>query len=401
MTVIPAAPGRPFAPSSNVAFLKESATIAVSNRAKALRTQGRDIIDLGVGEPDFPTPAPIIAAAKQALDDGATRYTATEGILPLRQAIARDATALSADNFTIDPSEIVVSNGTKQTLFNACFVLFGEGDDVLVPAPAWTSYYELVALSKANVVPVEGDPALGLKVTAELLAKAATPATKGLILNSPCNPTGSVHTRQELTDILQLADERGWWVISDEIYRRISYVGEVTSALAVAPSRDRLVVVDGVAKSYAMTGWRIGWSVAPKAVTQAMIALQSHATSNAGTPSQHAALAALTIGPLIEASIHAMVGEFRERRDACLAVLADEPRIECVRPDGAFYLFLKIGGDTTAFATRLLEDHGVAVVPGAAFMAPDWIRMSYATRQALAVEVVRRIVALWRSMHHG
>jgi aspartate aminotransferase len=394
----------PFAPSSNISFLKESATIAVSARAKALKAEGRDVIDLGVGEPDFATPAPIIEAAKRALDAGATRYTATEGILPLREAIAARATAASGGRLPVSPSEVVVSNGTKQALFNAIFSCFGAGDDVLVPSPAWTSYYEMVALAKARVVPVHGDEANGLKATASMLAAAATPATKGLLLNSPCNPTGATHTREELQEILALAESRRWWVITDEIYARLAYDYEATSAFAVAPSRDRLIVVDGVAKAYAMTGWRIGWTIAPKAVTQAMTAFQSHTTSNAAAVSQHAALAALTGGAEVEATIAAMVAEFKARRDACVAELASAPGLAYVPPTGAFYLFFKVGGahgNGDAFARTLLEERGVAAVSGSAFLAPDWLRMSYAAPRAQGVEGVRRVIAHWRALTGG
>ena len=396
---VPAA--QPFAPSSNVAFLKESATIAVSARAKALKAQGRDVIDLGVGEPDFATPAPIVAAAKAALDAGATKYTATEGILPLREAIAARATRESAGRLPVAANEVVVSNGAKQSLFNAIFVLFGEGDDVLVPSPAWTSYYEMVALAKANVVPVMGDPANGLKATAAHVAAAATPATKGLQLNSPSNPTGATYTMHELRDQLALADVRGWWVIAVEIYAQIAYEGTATSSLAVAPSRDRLVVVDGVAKAWAMTGWRIGWAIAPRPVAAAMAAFQSHTTSNPAAVSQHAALAAVQGGAAIEHAVSHMVDEFRQRRDACLAVLAQGPSPAVVPPTGAFYLFFEVGGphgDGDHFARTLLEEHGVAVVPGSAFLAPKWVRMSYAAPEALVVEGVRRLVAHWRAL---
>jgi aspartate aminotransferase len=395
-------PAPAFTPSGNIAFLKESATIAVSSRAKALRTAGRDIIDLGAGEPDFDTPEFIRRAAQRAIDAGATRYTATEGILPLRQAIAAQASARAAG--AVDAGEVVVSTGSKQSLFNACFVLFGPGDEVLVPTPSWTSYYEMVALARATAVPVFGQESRGLKVTAEELARAATPRTRGVMLNSPCNPTGSVYTRAELESILALARARGWWVISDEIYIRITYGADAASALELSPDRDRLVVVNGVAKSYAMTGWRIGWTIAPRAVSQAMTALQSHTTSNAAAVSQHAALAALTGTAAAEEAIGSMVARFRARRDAALAVLREEPGIRVVQPDGAFYLFLRVAGTReaggedggAAFAARLLERHDVAVVPGSAFLTPEWVRMSYAAPDAAVVEGARRIVRAWR-----
>jgi len=397
-----------FRPSDNVAQLKPSATIAVSQLAKALAAQGRDVIDLGAGEPDFPTPEFIVRAAKLALDKGATRYTATEGILPLRQAIADGANALyRGPGGPVLPADVVVSTGSKQSLFNACFVLFGAGDEVLVPTPSWTSYYEMLTLARATAVPVMGDPARGLKVTADELARAATPNTRGVMLNSPCNPTGSVYAADEMAAILALAEEREWWVISDEIYLRIAYGGgdEPCSALEAARSRDRLVVINGVAKAYAMTGWRIGWAVAPRAVASAMGALQSHTTSNAAAVSQHAALAALAQKDEAERAIEHMVARFAERRAAILHALRDAPEVRCVRPDGAFYLFVNVAetarGEAdpgAVFARHLLERHDVAVVPGSAFLAPDWVRLSFAAPQEQVVEGVRRLVRAYREL---
>lgn len=391
---------RAFTPSENVAFLKESATIAVSARARALKAQGRNVIDLGAGEPDFDTPEFIRRAGQRAIDAGATKYTATEGIMPLREAIAAQ-TAARWHGGPITAGEVVVSNGSKQSLFNACFTLFGPGDEVLIPTPSWTSYYEMVALSRATAVPVMGDPQRGLKVTAESLEAAATASTRGVMLNSPCNPTGAVYSADELRDILTLADERDWWVLSDEIYRRIAYAGPAASVLDVATRRDRLIVIDGVAKAYAMTGWRIGWAVAPKAVSAAMGALQSHTTSNAAAVSQHAALAALTDTTAAEAAIATMVAEFQARRDAVVREARVAPGLEFVFPEGAFYLYAKVatprGGNGTAFAAALLEQHEIAVVPGAAFFTPDWVRLSYAAPREQVVTGVRRMVELYRA----
>ncbi len=394
---------RAFAPSGNIAQLRESATIAVSARAKALRAAGRPIIDLGAGEPDFDTPEFIRRAAQKAIDAGATRYTATEGILPLREAIARRGADMGAE---VAAGQVVVSTGSKQSLFNACFCLFGEGDEVLIPTPSWTSYYEMVALARATAVPVYGDAAAGLKVTPALLEAASSGRTRGVMLNSPCNPTGAVYSRDELTALLECAQEHGWWVISDEIYRTIAYGNEpATSALEVASSLDRVVLIDGVAKAYAMTGWRIGWAIAPRELASAMTAFQSHTTSNAAAPSQHAALAALTNRAAAEASIATMVAEFRRRRDAVVAIVRKEPGLEIVEPEGAFYLFAHVGADDPShdegarFAQRLLEDHEVAIVPGSAFLTPGWVRMSYAAPIDDVVEGTRRLVSLWREMH--
>ncbi len=395
-----------FTPSANIAFLKESATIAVSARAKALRASGRAVIDLGAGEPDFDTPEFIRRAAARALEHGATRYTATEGILPLREAIAADANARYHGAGVVDAKDIVVSNGSKQSLYNLCVALFGPGDEVLIPAPSWTSYFEMVALARATPVRVAGDPAGGLTVTAGTLAAAATPRTRGVMLNSPCNPTGAVYPADALREILALCEARDWWLITDEIYRRISYDAPAASLLELASRRERLVVVDGVAKAYAMTGWRIGWAIAPRALAAAMAAFQSHTTSNAAAVSQHAALAALTERAPAEAAIAAMVAEFRARRDALLVELAAEPRLRFVRPAGAFYLYVRAApddardgapGDAGAdFAAALLERHEVAVVPGSAFGTPAWVRLSYAAPRDQVLSGVRRLIALWR-----
>ena len=308
----------PFTPSPNIAELQESATIAVSARAKALRAAGRAVIDLGAGEPDFPTPSFIRDAAKRAIDAGATRYTLVEGILPLRECIAARANERLGVT-SVTSGDVVVSTGSKQSLFNSCFALFGPGDEVLVPTPAWTSYYQILTLARARPVAVYGCRENSLKVTPEELTRAATSRTRGVMLNSPTNPTGAVYSLEELRAILRLAASRGWWVISDEIYREISYEAEAPSlldAVAGEPSlRERIVVVDGVAKAYAMTGWRIGWSIAPTVVARAICALQSHTTSNASTPSQHAALCALSSREQSEAAIANMVAEFRRRRD--------------------------------------------------------------------------------------
>jgi aspartate aminotransferase len=390
--------------SSNVSQLKESATIAVSQRARALKAQGRQIIDLGAGEPDFETPVFIRRAAQRALDEGATKYTAVEGILPLRQAIADIA---NEENHCepVVPADVVVSTGSKQALFNSCFALFGEDDEVLVPTPAWTSYYEMVDLSRARAVAVTGDPARGFKVTADELERHATENTRGVMLNSPCNPTGAVYSASELDDVVRLAADRNWWVISDEIYRRIAYDGPAAGLLSVAKSRERIVVIDGMAKSFAMTGWRIGWAIANTAVTKTLVAFQSHTTSNATTVAQYAALEALRQREEAELAIGAMVKEYRRRRDAALEVLRTPRGPRVVDPEGAFYLFIDVqdtnpGHDDagSVFAARLLEESGVAVVPGAAFRAPGWIRLSYAAALESVVEGVKRIVKLREEM---
>ncbi len=394
--------------SPNIVALKESATIAASARARALRAAGRAIIDLGAGEPDFDTPLFIREAARRAIEAGATRYTATEGIAPLREAIAAQATRLSGGKRTVAAGEVVVSTGSKQSLFNICFALFGEGDEVLIPTPGWTSYYEIVSLARATAVPVPGDDEDSLKVTPDRLRAAATDRTRGVILNSPCNPTGAVYSLPELQAIVDLAVERGWWVISDEIYRRIAYNGDAPSMMEVAGASDRVIVVDGVAKAFAMTGWRIGWAIAPRAISAAMTALQSHTTSNASSVSQHAALAALTDLEAADRAIADMVGQFRQRRDAALATLRRDPALRVIEPGGAFYLFLRVadtepGSDDagSVFAARLLDDHDVAIVAGSAFFAPDWVRVSYAAPAEQVQSALERILLARQGRSRG
>ena len=389
-----------FAPSTNIAELRESATIAVSVRARAMRAAGRPVIDLGAGEPDMPTPAYIIEAAHRALDAGATRYTMVEGIAPLRQRIADRASATHGS--AIDEKQVVVSTGTKQALFNACFSIFGQGDEVLVPTPAWTSYYEILSLARAKAVIVRGASERSFRVTPKDVRDAATSRTRGLILNSPSNPTGAVYSRRELADLIAVAHENGWWVISDEIYRAISYDAPATSVLEIATGLDRVVVVDGVAKAFAMPGWRIGWSISSASAARAMTALQSHTTSNAATLSQHAVLAALSDPPAEKAAQTQMMAAFRRRRDAGLALLR-AAAVEVVEPAGAFYLFIRVGKASpndpapgSSFAETLLETKGVAVVPGAAFRAPEWIRLSYAAPEDQVLDGVRQVVAALR-----
>jgi aspartate aminotransferase len=274
---------------------------------------------------------------------------------------------------------------------------FGPGDEVLIPTPSWTSYYEMVELARATAVPVFGDASNSLKVTADQLAAAATPRTKGLMLNSPSNPTGAVYSRDELSAILVLAAERGWWVIADEIYMRIAYDGPAASVLSLAPTRENLIVINGVAKAYAMTGWRIGWSIAPVALTKSMTAFQSHTTSNPAAVSQYAALAALARVDEADAAVDHMVQEFHRRRDAVMRALTAYPSVRYVHPAGAFYLYVNVAGFEGAadpgatFAERVLERENVAIVPGGAFLTPDWIRMSYATTESIAVEGITRI----------
>jgi aspartate aminotransferase len=377
-----------FVPSPNVAQVTESATLSVSAAVQRRRGRGAAVLDLGVGEPMLDADPLLVAAAVAAVREGRTRYTAVEGLPALRAAIAEWTSR--ADGRDVSPEEIIVTVGSKQALFDACFVLFGPGDEVLVPQPAWPSYVEMVRLARATPVPVLGGAQRDFKVTADELEARATSRTRGVVLNSPCNPTGTVYTAAELRALLDLAARREWWVVADEIYRHVVYDAPAASVLQQAIDRARVVVVGGVAKALVMTGWRLGWAVAPSAVVGAMGALQSHTTSNAPTVAQHVALAAFaepeTFGRLAARTVELL----RPRREVALRALT-AAGARFVDPRGAFYLFLACGGDDAAFTRELLDQRGVAVVPGCAFGLPGWVRASYAGAEADVAEGFARL----------
>jgi aspartate aminotransferase len=364
--------------SSNIFGVEHSATLAVANKVRSRREKGLRVIDLGLGEPMFRTPASVGAAAVQAISDGHTHYTAVEGLSALRAAIAMNTEHVSGR--VVKPEQVVVTTGSKQALFNACFVLFEEGDEVMIPTPAWPTYSQMLKLARAEPVAVRGAPSNDWKISADILADAATDRTRGLVLNSPCNPTGAVYSREELEDIVRLATDRDWWVISDEIYRDLIYDAEPASVMGLNVSNSKIIVVGGVAKSFAMTGWRIGWAIGPEEVIDAMTAVQSNTTSNACTISQYAALDALTSQDAA-AERRVMLSVLRARREMALEILSSVSA-EFSYPGGAFYLFFRVAdnaaGASEAFASRLLDENGVVVVPGSAFGAEGWIRASYA-----------------------
>jgi aspartate/methionine/tyrosine aminotransferase len=392
--------------SENIARLRPSATIAVSTLAKKLRAEGRDILDLSAGEPDFPTPAFISEAAVEGIHAGATRYTPAPGTPELRKAVAVSVMRGAHPGWALGPESVVVTSGAKQALFNACFALFGPGDEVLVATPYWTSYPEIVTLCRAEPVPVAGDEARGFRLTADDLEGARTPRTRGLILCSPSNPTGVVYAKEELRAVAAWAKAHDVALVSDEIYRRIHF-GDANGAAApglleLEPAEvGRWVVVDGVSKAYAMTGWRIGYAVSSPDVAAQLGALQSHTTSNAATPSQVAALAALTRETEAEAAILEMVSAFRRRRDLVVRLFREKlPGLPALEPGGAFYLFVRVDGefsasvpDSEAWCAKVLEDTGVAMVPGAAFGDDRFARLSYATSDDVLEEAVRRLAA--------
>jgi len=372
--------------SLNIQHLKASETIAIATEAKRRKAAGEDVYDLSVGEPDFDTPELVAEAGIQAIRKGYTRYPPNIGLAELRTAIAGQLSQLSRGR-PVNADNIVVSSGSKQSLFNACFTLFGPHDRVLIPTPAWVSYPQIVQLARAEPVAVAGDLEWGLKVSVRDLDRAHSKLTKGLILCSPCNPTGSVYTLPELRAIAEWAKANDMWIISDEIYRRIYYGSGPAPSLLDLPDEllERVVIIAGASKAYAMTGWRIGAALAPPRVAKAMAALQSHTTTGANHPAQWAAATAFG-DERVEADVERMVATFRRRRDRIVERFrTDAPGIEFVEPHGAFYFFFRVDGirerdpvGGAAFCDALMQDEGVALVPGSAFGDDRWVRLSYA-----------------------
>lgn len=391
--------------SPNIQQMKPSATIAVSTLARKLSREGRDIVDLSAGQPDFDTPDHISQGGIDGIRGGGTRYTPTPGTLELRTAIAEYHNRESAA--PLDPAGIVVSNGAKQSLFNACFCLFGPGDEVLIGAPYWTSYPEMIGLSRATPVPVAGPAESDFKLTPEVLSAAKTDKTRGLLFSTPSNPSGAVYSTEELSAIVGWARERGVWLIADEIYQRIHYGEGLAPGLLQLP-HDELgpcVVVNGASKSFAMTGWRIGYSYSDTELAAKMNGFQSHTTSNAAAPSQLAALAAYAEVDKTDAAVADMVAAFRRRRDLAVSLFRGLlPEVGYVEPDGAFYLYFRLDGafgpaveGSSAVCTSMLEEEGVAIVPGIAFGDDRYARMSFATADDILEDGIRRIARWMRS----
>ena len=386
--------------SRNVAALTPSATIAVSREATRLKAEGVNVVDLGAGEPDFPTPKPIAEAMIRAVNAGRFKYAPTEGILELRVAIARRLSLLSGGR-AVNADNIVVSNGSKQSLYNASLCLFGQREKVLVPMPYWTSYPQIVHLARATPVEVPGDPEWSLKISVADLDRAWDETVKGLILNSPTNPTGAVYTQAELEAIAKWARRKGVWIIADEIYRQIHYGAGAAPSFLDLPDEllERVVVVNGASKAYAMTGWRIGFALAPRELARTMNALQSHTTSGANTMAMWAAAEAFG-NDAIEAEVQAMTAQFRRRRDLVVGRFrAALPGTEFVDPLGAFYLYFRVDDvfsrevpHATEFCRRLIADEALALVPGAAFGDDRWVRLSYAASDEALRDGLDRLV---------
>ncbi len=372
--------------TKRISAISPSLTLAITAKAKAMKAEGKSVIGFGAGEPDFNTPQHIIDAAKDALDKGFTKYTPSSGLPSLRKKIAEQF--LKEQGLVYDPSQIIVSSGAKHSIFNAMFALVEEGDEVLIPSPYWLTYPEVVKVCGGKSVFIEGHKENHFKISPEDIRRAITPKTKVLIFNSPSNPTGAVYTEEEIRAIGKVVEEAGIWVISDEIYSKLIYDGVKHFSIAGCSEalKERTVVINGVSKTYAMTGWRIGWLAAPKEVAKAIDSFQSHATSNPTSISQYATLAALSGS---EEELDKMREVFNDRRKFMIERIRAIDGLSCIEPDGAFYIMLvvnklygkrfngrKIGGSMDV-ADMLLEK-GVAVVPGIAFGDDECVRLSYA-----------------------
>ena len=372
--------------AKRMSHISPSLTLAISAKAKAMKQAGENVVSFGVGEPDFNTPAPIIEAAKLALDAGHTKYTPSSGLLPLRKAICEK---FKKDNgLEYEPSQIIVSSGAKHSIFNACYALLDEGDEVIIPAPYWLTYPEVVKVCGGVVKYLPCKKENKYKFSAEDLKAAITPKTKMLIFNSPSNPTGAVYNEEEVRAIAKVCEEAEIFVLADEIYEKLCYNGVKPFSIAKCSEKmkELTITVNGVSKTYAMTGWRVGYLAAPKDVAKAIDSFQSHATSNASSISQWATIEALKSS---DEEIAEMVNVFDKRRATLLQLISEIDGVKAVEPDGAFYVMLVVGGlygksyhgktitNSIEFADALLESEKVATIPGISFGADDCLRLSY------------------------
>jgi aspartate aminotransferase len=378
--------------------LTPSLTLAIDAKAKQMKADGQDVVGFGAGEPDFDTPQHIKDAAAKALADGFTKYTPSSGIPELRQACAEK---FKADNgLDYKPSQIIISCGGKHSCFNVIFATCQEGDEVIIPAPYWLSYPEMVKMAGAKPVVIQTTDKTEFKMTPEQLRVAITPKTKLLVLNSPSNPTGSLYSREELKAIGDLCVEKGVLIMSDEIYEKLVYDGAAHHSVAAFSKAhyDHTIVVHGLAKAYSMTGWRLGYLAAPEPIAKAIDAVQSHSTSNPTSFAQKGGVAALK-GP--QDHLKTWLAEYAKRRAYMHERLNKIPGVSCVNAKGAFYLFpniSKLGLKSTEFAAKLLEAEKVAVVPGVAFGADDYMRLSYATSMANIQKGLDRIEKFCRGL---
>jgi aspartate aminotransferase len=376
--------------------ISTSPTLAVLMAAQEYKARGIDVVDFGPGEPDFPTPEHIKRAAIQALEQNFTKYTAASGIVQLREAICKWHSAQFGSNYS--PSECLFTNGGKQALFNAIGALIQSGDEVLMPAPYWVSYPDLIKYAGGRPVLVETSAADGFAMRAEAVERAIGPRTKMLIVNSPNNPTGAVIPDKEYRQILEVCKRRNVWVLADECYSHFLYGGEKPFSIAGAQgAKDHIIVAGSLSKTFAMTGWRAGFALAPQPVADALVRLQSQSTSNVNSITQKAALAAMT-GSMD--SVQAMLAEYARRREHILAGLRGIPGVTCTAPEGAFYVFPNVSKflgthgfakDTATLTKDILERAHVAVVAGEGFGAPGYLRISYATSMERIDEGLRRL----------
>ena len=385
--------------SQRIKNLAESATLAMSQKSQELKAQGVDVINMSVGEPDFCTPSYIKEAAKQAVDDNFSFYTPVPGYLSLRKAISEKLKRENGLDYA--PDQIVVGNGAKQELCNVVLALINKGDEVIIPTPAWVSYMEMVKLAEGVTVELFADHKQNFKITPEQLENAITDRTRLVMLCSPSNPTGAVYTKQELEALANvLAKHENVMILADEIYEHINYVGEVNSIAQFESVRDRCVIINGVSKAYAMTGWRIGFVAGPKWVIKAVSKLQGQYTSGCSSIAQKAAEAAFA-GP--QDCVEEMRQAFERRRDLIISLMSEIPGISLTKPDGAFYVMPEVSsyfgkrfGDKVIhndgdLALYLLEEGHVSGVSGAAFCAPGYLRFSYATSDENIRKAVARI----------
>ena len=384
--------------SGNLAGIEESATLGMTARAAALAREGRSVVSLSAGEPDFATPEYIREAGVRAIREGHTHYPPAAGLRALREAIAAHVSHVGGAPCA--PVEVLVSAGAKQALFEAFFTLFGPGDRVLVPAPFWVSYPAMARLARAEPVIVETRAEDGWKLTPDVLEDAAAVGARGLVLNSPSNPTGAMYDAAELDAVLEVAARHGMWIVSDEIYREIRYREPYASLSDRRGEYERIVVVDGFSKAYAMTGWRVGYAIGPVEVVQAMTTLQGHVNTNTALPCQYAALAALADEDARRAAVGAMVEAFTVRRELLLSALDAVPGIRPLPPDGAFYLWIDaeewcaaLSVDSEALCFDLLEHEGLALVPGSAFGVEGYLRLSFAAADSVLEDAVGRLVS--------
>lgn len=388
--------------------IEASPTMMVAAEAKKLKSDGVDVIDLSMGEPDFHTPNNIKEAGKNAIEENRTRYTLNQGTNELRTAIS--AKLKRDNNLDYSLNEIIVSSGAKQSVYNSIFAVVNPGDEVIIPAPYWVSYPAMVALAGGKNIIIHTDESTGFKITAEQLKAAVTEKTKVLILCNPSNPTGSAYTSDELEALAKVVLENNFYVLSDEIYEKLVYDDfKFTSFASINPDlKKKTIIVNGISKTYAMTGWRIGYTAAPESIISAINKIQSHTTSHASSISQHAAIEAVA-GP--QYVISEMLDEFRKRREYFFNELTSIKGITCYKPEGAFYLFPNISHylhtksdvlkveNSFDFAMHLLYEAHIAVVPGSAFGSEGYLRLSYATSMDHLHEAIFRLKKALAKIH--